>query len=350
MRVIAGISGGLDSAVASAILVEAGHDVIGVYLRLNKCNAGEERALETTKRIGIPLVVVPAEDVFKKEVEAPFLDVYRSGSTPNPCVRCNERVKFALLSTFAGKYGADSIATGHYARTAPGPDGKIAIFRGLDPSKDQSYMLYRISHKVIEKIIFPLGGMKKSDVREKGSALFPGLFDGIPESEDLCFVSRRKFLEYIRENAGPFTGGSIVKLSGEHVGFHKGLHRYTVGQRKGLDLSGGPWFVCAKNLATNKLVVGKEEDIEVRVIKCSRAVWHESPVAGVILSACHRYRSSPVGCILDSVKGTTFSCRLQDKAVGVAPGQSLVLYFNDRVYGGGIIEETWREGASEDEQ
>ncbi len=350
MRVIAGISGGVDSAVASAILVEEGHDVIGAYLRLNKYNTGEERALETAERIGIPLVVIPAEDAFKKEVEEPFLEAYRSGSTPNPCVICNERVKFAFLFSVAGKYGADLVATGHYARTAPGPRGESSIFRGLDPSKDQSYMLYRVPHKVIDKMIFPLGGMKKSDVREKGSTLFPGLFKGIPESEDLCFVSRKELGEFIREKAGPFPGGRIVKLSGDHVGFHKGLHRYTVGQRKGLALSGGPWYVCAKNLVTNELVVGKEEDIKVRVIKCGRAVWHENPVAGVALSACHRYRSSPLGCILDSVKGSTFSCMLHDKAVGVACGQSLVLYSNDRVYGGGIIEGTWRGGASDDEQ
>lgn len=344
------MSGGLDSSVASALLVEEGHEVIGVYLRLQRYDKGEERAAEAAAGIGIPLIVISAEDAFEKEVMVPFIEAYRSGSTPNPCVLCNERVKFATLISVAGKYGADAVATGHYARTAPGPAGRISIFKGLHSSKDQSYMLYRISGKVLEKMLFPLGGLKKSEVREKGLTFFPGLFEKIPESEDLCFVSRGELGEFIRREAGPFPEGSIVTPSGDHVGSHKGLHRYTIGQRKGLALSGGPWFVCAKNIKTNELIVGKEENIKVSAIKCIRSVWHENPVEGVTLSACHRYRSRPVSCVVDSLAGSSFSCLLHEKIEGVAPGQSLVLYSNDRVYGGGIIERTWRGGASDDGQ
>lgn len=344
------MSGGLDSAVASAILAENGHEVIGVYLCLQKHKKSEELAIEAAKRIGVPLVMLPAEDVFEREVARPFLEAYRSGLTPNPCVICNEKVKFALLHSVAESYGADAIATGHYARTGPGPGGAISIFRGVDPTKDQSYMLYRVAGTIIDKAIFPLGELNKSGVTEKGSYYFAGLFDGVGESEDLCFASRRELGKFIENGAGPFPEGGIVTLSGERVGTHKGLHMYTVGQRKGLAISGGPWFVCSKNLERNELVVGKREDVGVRMIKCSRAVWREDPVTGSSLSACHRYRSDPVDCVLDSVTDSSFSCLLSKQLPGVAPGQSLVLYSNDRVCGGGIIEKTWRGEASANEQ
>lgn len=343
------MSGGLDSSVASAILAAEGHEVIGVYLRLQKDDRGEERAVKTAEKTGFPLVVVPAEELFEKEVVEPFLNAYKSGLTPNPCIICNEKVKFAVLAIVAEKYGAGAVATGHYARIATGPDGRKSIFRGLDPTKDQSYMLYRIPRVMLGKIIFPLGDMGKHEVREKGNSLFPGLFDVVKESEDLCFVSRRELGDFVGEKAGPFPDGRIVSSAGCRIGFHKGLHRYTIGQRKGLSLSGGPWFVNGKNLEENELIVGTEKDARVRVAECGQSVWHQDPVAGVSFSACHRYRSRPVGCVLVGAEGSSFSCSFGENIAGVAPGQSLVLYSNDRVCGGGIIERTWRGGASDDE-
>lgn len=342
------MSGGIDSAVASAILSELGHEVIGAYLRLHEYQIGETKAFEAASMIGIPIFSISIEHVFKKEVVTPFLSEHKCGFTPNPCLICNQKVKFAILHEVAERIGADAIATGHYARIDSGPGGRAALFRGRDATKDQSYMLYRLAASSLERIILPLGEYSKTEVRKKGRHLFPGLFDTADESEDICFIPKGDLGSFIQNNAGPFSPGRIVTTSGHAIGMHSGLHMFTIGQRKGLGLSGGPWFVCRKNLVTNELIVGRKENISG--IRCREAVWHDNPVKGIALSACHRYRSRLIGCVIDSVNGSSFSCLLDEPERGAAPGQSLVLYSDDRVYGGGIIEETWRGGSVSNEQ
>ncbi|MDO9507792.1 MAG: tRNA 2-thiouridine(34) synthase MnmA [Thermovirgaceae bacterium] len=340
MKVVVGLSGGVDSAVASAILVEEGHEVIGANLRFHREGKTDERSALVAEGLGIRLLVIPAEDDFEKKVLEPFFAAYRDGLTPNPCVICNELVKFATLFSAAEKMGAHAVATGHYARIAPGPGGAESLFRASDPSKDQSYMLYRILREKFSKLLFPLGCLTKTIVRERSHSLFPGLFKGVPESKDLCFISGSQLGAVIQKNAGPFPGGKIVTVSGECIGCHSGLHRYTIGQRKGLALSGGPWFVSGKDFETSELIVGGKENLRVSKVFCTQAIWHENPVDGTTLSACHRYRSRPSKCVLGGIEETSFSCFLPEGVEGVAPGQSLVLYYNDRVYGGGIIERT----------
>jgi tRNA-specific 2-thiouridylase len=344
MRVVAGVSGGIDSAVACALLVEQGHEVICLHLSFHGADTGTDRAREVARRLGLTFLEVSVRDEFEKEVLNPFTEEWSKGLTPNPCVICNRRVKFPALVDAASKEGANAVATGHYARTAMGPGGRISLFRGIDRLKDQSYMLYRLPPETLPALLFPLGEMTKEQVSGKGRTLFPDMFDDLPESEDLCFLPDGELAEYIQGRAGPFPEGDVIDPSGKVAGKHRGLNRYTVGQRKGLGLSGGPWFVTGIDSFSNRIFVGREEDLAADLVKCRDSLWHEKPVPGKTLEACKRYRSRPVECTLVSVEGGSFTCLFPGCISGAAPGQSLVLYSGDRVYGGGIIETALRGG------
>ncbi len=344
MRVVAGVSGGIDSAVSCALLVEQGHDVICLHLSFHGADTGTGRAREVARRLGLTFREVSVRDEFEKEVLIPFAEEWKKGLTPNPCVICNRRVKFRALVDLAGEEGAHAVATGHYARTAMGPTGSISLFRGVDPEKDQSYMLYRLPPETLPALLFPLGEMTKDEVSIKGRTVFPDMFKDIPESEDLCFLPDGDLAEYLQKKAGPFPEGEVVDPSGSVIGKHRGLNRYTVGQRKGLGLSGGPWFVTGIDAWSNRLFVGREEELAADIVKCRAAVWHQKPVPGKPLAACKRYRSKPVDCTLASIDGESFTCLFAGGISGTAPGQSLVLYSGDRVYGGGIIETALRGG------
>jgi len=344
MKAVVGISGGMDSTAAAAIMLDRGFEVIGVHLRFFCSGEAEKRIERIASELGISILSLDVESLFNCKVRRPFFDDLRKGFTPNPCVICNEQVKFVSLVSVARDLGAELVATGHYARISSGLDESAALLRGVDPEKDQSYMLYRIPVTILEKTCFPLGGITKREVRAFCEERFPGLFEGVGESKDICFIPGRKLEETVELNAGPFIPGRIVTTSGEELGYHRGLYRYTIGQRKGLSLSGGPWFVVGKRMSLNELVVGRQGDLVVEEVFCSDPVWHVEPVAGERLNGCQRYRCRPYPCILEQVDDRSFSCRFTEGVSGVAPGQSLVLYYNDRVYGGGIIERAEKGG------
>lgn len=349
MKVVVGISGGIDSAVAAALLLDRGFEVVGVHLRIHSSPEVRKRIERIATALGIDCLSLEVGDLFRMKVLLPFFDDHRKGLTPNPCVICNEEVKFASLLSTAREVGAKMIATGHYARIFVDPGGP-ALGRCFDRDKDQSYMLYRLPPRSLGNILFPLGGMTKGAVRELGERRFPGLFDGVAESNDLCFIPRGELADAVGRAAGPFPSGRVVALNGEVLGMHRGLNRFTVGQRKGHSLSGGPWFVVEKRVNENELVVGRKCDLVVERVTCGDPVWHGEPASVLLLEGCTRYRGRPSPCIMEYADARGFACRFPEGVSGVAPGQSLVLYYNDRVFGGGIIKTAKKGGPSGHEE
>jgi len=349
MRVVVGISGGVDSAAAAALLVRKGFEVTGVYLRLHKENKGEDRAGHIAEILGIRFLTVSAEKIFNENVLLPFFQAYGRGETPNPCVLCNEKVKFATLFSVSDSLGGGFVASGHYAGIRNVPAGPLLV-KALDREKDQSYMLYRVPAGMLSRIVFPLGGMTKSEVREMASTVFPGVFDDIPESSDICFIPEGDLPGIVEARTGPFEPGNIIAVTGEILGRHRGINMFTIGQRKGLSLPNGPWFVVGKKIDTHDLIVGRKDDLVVGKVFCSHPVWHLEPKPGSQLEACRRYRCRADRCVISGITKTSFVCSFPGGTSGIAPGQSLVLYSNDTVFGGGIIEKAEKGGPTQNEE
>jgi tRNA-uridine 2-sulfurtransferase len=338
-RVFAAMSGGVDSSVAAALLLEAGHDVEGVTMRLLQSSAGVDDARAVCETLGIPHRAVDLREEFLRDVVEPFCDEYAAGRTPNPCVLCNDAVKFGELWRRVLPLGADLLATGHYARIVRDEHGAPWLARGADAGKDQSYFLYRLTADQLERTAFPVGELTKREVRGMARKLGLGTASAC-ESQDICFVdgSAAEFVALQRPSAG--TGGPIMDGSGSVVGQHDGIARYTVGQRKGLGLAaGGPHFVTRIEPATNTVVVGPLASLEVRSVTCGDAVWRggEGEVGVQV-----RYRQSPVAASAASAAlEADGRLRLSFAAPvsGVAPGQAAVCYRGSVVVGGGVVEE-----------
>lgn len=340
--VFLGMSGGVDSAVAAARLVDRGHDVVPVHILLSDSDAGgaRERVHRLCRHLRLPLVERDLRDLFRREIVDPFLATYRKGETPNPCIRCNERVKFPSLLDVASDRD-DRIATGHYVRIVLGVGGD-GLLRAVDRGKDQSYVLYRLDPALLPRLIFPLGMSTKTEVLEEARRRFGDLFDDVAESNDLCFLSSARRKALLRSIPGP-----IVDREGRHVGRHDGIGLYTVGQRKGLGLAGGPWYVVEIDAEGGCVVVGRKEDLFVRSVYALFPSWHRRPAPGEIFQAQHRYRTEPCRVRMDHVDDRSFSVTYLDRPQPVAPGQSLVLYDGERVLGGGVItkQEEGKTGA-----
>lgn len=344
-RVLVGMSGGVDSSVAAALLLDQGHEVVGATLRLGideihgRACCGEEAAVEARRvaaALGIQHTVVDVAEAFEREVVTPFVEEYASGRTPNPCVVCNERVKFAALLARADALGCDLIATGHYARVVASADGSRLVARAADRSKDQSYFLYRLPDEVLARALFPLGEMRKPEVRARAAALGLPVAER-PESQEVCFTGDHAALVAARrpDAARP---GAIETRAGELVGTHCGVARYTVGQRKGLGIGGpgGPWRVCAVEADRNVVVVGPPDALLARRLVLSDTVWR-TPQRSLRCSAVLRYRAQPVPCEA-SVQDHAIVVTLDAPRETTAPGQSVVLYEDDAVVGGGVLE------------
>lgn len=338
--VVLGMSGGIDSSAAAIRLQRAGFKVLGIFLDLHGHaeKGGAERLKTISQQLDIEIKTLVLQDLFTKQVLQPFADEYLSGRTPNPCVTCNERVKFLSLVETARSVKADFVATGHYARILQKTKGQFHLYRGRDPLKDQSYVLYRLPHDWYRFLLFPLGNHLKEENVSLGKEIFGSLFDDIPESYDLCFLpdGDRSTL------TGSGKPGPIVNQHGDFIGHHKGLIWYTIGQRKGLGLPGGPWYVLKLDRATNTLIVGEKADLDVRTILVGGAVWHEQPENGHFYRAQHRYRSKATTVRICPGENDRFTVLSLKPMTGVAPGQSLVLYAEDRLVGGGFIEKTER--------
>ncbi len=329
----AAMSGGVDSSVSAALLRERGWRVVGVTLSLGRGCIDEiavEAASRMADRLGIPHRVIHADDTFQRCVTGPAALAYRSGMTPNPCVACNDLVKFGFLLDAARRARA-ALATGHYARIVETPAG-LRIGRALDATKDQSYFLYRLGPDRLRDLVFPLGDLRKTDVRSLARELgLAGVH--LDESQDACI---RSLSVATRKREG--TPGPICDQEGRTIGHHAGYEAFTVGQRKGLGLSTSqPWYVVRIEPERHAVIVGPREALAVSTIIARDVVWHG--VRDAALSVQWRYRCQPRSASV-SVEHGTLTARLDAPAMAVAPGQALVCYDGDIVVGGGTIQET----------
>lgn len=352
--VVVGMSGGIDSAVTAALLQEAGYRVIGVTLTLWKDQGEEEKrwqdrscckvglARHVAKQLSIPHHTIDIQNEFQTEIIDDFCDAYLLGQTPNPCVRCNERMKFGRLLTVARELGADLLATGHYARIQYQPDrNRYALFKGADLEKDQSYFLYRLNQEQLAATLFPLGGMKKEEVYQKAAAL--GLpYEEVLESQEICFVTQKDYRAFLAENRPEAEApGKIVTDTGEVVGEHRGVAFYTIGQRRGLGVSlGERAYVTRLDPDRREVVIGSEEALLKKELVAENLVWGGigSVSAPLRVKGKVRYRTPEEEATLLPISGGRVQAKFDLPQRGITPGQSVVFYQGDEVVGGGIIQ------------
>lgn len=336
------MSGGVDSSMAAYLLKERGYELEGFTLRFTAAQREDvEMAQRVSHKIGIPYKVVDAEDAFNRDVILPFAREYSLGRTPNPCIRCNRLIKFGLLLDVVLGLGFDGLATGHYARVVCDEKG-YHILRGVDPLKDQSYFLYALGQYEISRAIFPLGEMKKDDVKVR--AREHGLPFNICESQDICFLSDGNYSSLVSRLFPP-KPGDIVDARGHILGKHKGLIYYTIGQRRHLGVCvGEPLYVLRLDSKNNCLIVGPLDGLDTNVVRIGQLSWvsGEFPVDTYGITARPRYRAKEARIKEIRQEGLTNACVLfEEKQRALAPGQSLVFYRGEEVIGGGIIEETF---------
>ena len=355
-RVLVAMSGGVDSAVAAALLHQQGYDVIGVTMRLyTEADDGALRSGRTccgiedvgdakaaAQRIGIPHYTLNLEREFDRDVISTFVDAYANGRTPNPCLTCNEKVKFSTLLDRAIAMGVDRLATGHYARIEH-EDGAYRLHRAVDDDKDQSYVLYTLGQNALARTMFPLGGMTKAQTREVARSLNLPLADK-PDSVDICFVPGGDYRALVESRGVRGTPGVIELTDGTPIGAHGGIERFTVGQRKGLGVPGPERrFVTAIDAQRNVITVGDEDALSSSVVHASASRWVVAPPAiGERLTARVRYHAEIAEVAVTSY-GTgddadRFTVEFARPVRAAAPGQALVLYRGTEVVGGGTIE------------
>jgi tRNA-specific 2-thiouridylase len=347
-RIVVGMSGGVDSSVAAARLVEEGFEVIGVTLHLagssSRCCSLEDAddARRVAERLGIRFYVANYMDDFRKQVIEPFADEYLEGRTPIPCVACNKRFKFDHLMRRARALGADAVATGHYARVRENPaTGEYELLRGRDPGKDQSYFLFNLSQQQLRRSRFPVGELTKSEVRERARELGLATAEK-PESQEICFVpdgDYARVVEEVRPERLP-GAGEIVDGAGRVLGTHSGVHHFTVGQRRGLRVDGhGRLYVRRLDAARNRVVVGTLEEGLARGAELTGVSWTggAAPAAAVSASVRIRYRHAGVSAEVTAGQGATARVHFDEPVAAVSPGQAAVFDLGDRVLGGGWI-------------
>lgn len=341
-RVMVAMSGGVDSSVAAAFLVAEGYDVIGAFMKnWDGCDWKRERrdALRVASTLGITLHTFDFERAYRERVHAYMVSEYRVGRTPNPDVLCNSEIKFDLLLRAAAELGCEKMATGHYARVQG--DGLFRLLKGVDGEKDQSYFLCRLGQEELSRVLFPIGDLKKSEVRKQARAL------GLPtatkkDSQGLCFIGKIDLASFLQNDIAPRTG-NIVTTSGEVIGTHEGVAFYTIGQRKGLGVGGmEPYFVVERRLSTNELVVAHEGDPALfsKSLTAADVQWTlgEAPPFPYTCAAKIRYRQSDQACTVVSALNETVLVTFDEPQRAVAPGQFVVLYQGDELVGSGVIE------------
>ncbi len=357
-RILVAMSGGVDSAVAAARLVDAGHDVVGVTLHLwdypekesegghSRCCAPEDQydARRTADAIGIPHFTFDRRELFARTVVSPFVDAYLAGETPSPCTACNRGVKIAELVALADRLGASSIATGHYARIARGVDGAPFLREGADRSKDQSYFLYATPRAILERLVFPLGESTKAEVRAEAIARkLPGATKG--ESQELCFVGTGAgaYASFVEARAkGRVRPGPIVDAEGRVVGRHDGIHRFTIGQRKGLGVAlGKRTFVTAIDPETGTVQLGDGDELGSRTALLDDVVLADGVALPLEARVRVRYRHEGVFGRIEASAGdkrdTSATIAFNEPVRAVSRGQIAVFYDGDRVMGGARI-------------
>ncbi len=337
--VLVAMSGGVDSSVAAALLVEAGHEVTGVTLRLwggetdsGCCSVADvEDARRVAAQLGIPHYVLNLADEFERSVVDPYVDAYAAGRTPNPCVECNRAIKFGALLERATALGFDTVATGHHARVVTGSDGRRSLRRGADVAKDQSYVLYMLGQAELARVVLPVGDLTKAEVRAEAARL--GLRTAAkPESMDVCFVRRDDRREFVRTRSTP-RAGVVVDASGAVVANHDGIEGFTIGQRRGLGVAAGaPRYVIDVDADAARVVIGRREDLLTDRVALQELRWVDrAPREGAPVLVQTRAHGDPVpGRFAGDI--VTFERRTRR----VAPGQVVACYEGDRLLGGGI--------------
>jgi len=364
--IVVGLSGGVDSAVAASLLVEQGYQVQAVTLQTWEteddattskkwqergcCKIGIARYV--AERLQIPHRVIDIREQFRAAVVQDFIQGYRAGLTPNPCVRCNERVKFGGLVDAARELGADYVATGHYAQVFPDANGRLHLYKGGDPKKDQSYFLYRLNRDWLPRLLFPVGGMQKNDVWAAAEALdLPA--DELKESQEICFVTQGDYRGFLEAEAPEIAqAGAFVGTDGAVVGTHKGVPFYTPGQRRGLGLPGAErLYVVRVDAPSNTVVVGKDEDLletactvgdlNLLGLNLIEMAQGEVPLRAQVKV---RYASPAVPATIRPMDEGRLRIEFDTPQRALSPGQSAVFYQGDRVLGGGIIEAKHANG------
>jgi tRNA-specific 2-thiouridylase len=352
--VLVAMSGGVDSSVSACLLAERGYDVLGSHMKLVHLDGVEHGCCgpqaEGDARVvadiaGFPFEIVDMSEVFGRTVLADFFGEHRNGRTPNPCVRCNEEIKFGAFLERADQLGIDFVATGHYARTERDESGRWHLLRGPDRSKDQSYMLHTLGQRELRRSLFPVGGMEKSETRALAERF--GLpVARKPDSQEVCFVPGADHASFLAEHAPHLVReGEVVDPAGNVLGRHGGSFRYTIGQRRGLGVSTGERsYVVDVDAGTNRVVVGPGELLARRGLVADRVTWvaEDAPSSSPFEADVRiRYRGDDVPAVIESIDdGVRVEFRAPQRSV--APGQSVVFYRGDDVLGGGRIVEALR--------
>lgn len=354
MRVLAAMSGGVDSAVAAARAVDAGHDVVGVHLALSRqpatlrtgargcCtveDAGDAR--RATDVLGIPFYVWDLAERFERDVVENFVAEYAAGRTPNPCIRCNERIKFSALLDKALALGFDAVCTGHYAQIRRDDEGRLELHRAVDAGKDQSYVLGVLTPNRLRHAMFPLGDTPKEQVRAEAQRRGLAVADK-PDSHDICFIADGDTRGYLERRLGS-APGDVLDQSGAVVGQHEGAYAYTVGQRRGLRIGrpapdGRPRYVLDVSPVSNTVTVGPAEQLAVDRVDAAGVTWCGAAPAGPLECQVQlRAHGEPVPAVVELTDDGAVVAHLRAPMRGVAAGQALVLYQDTRVVGAGTI-------------
>ncbi len=347
------MSGGVDSTIGAWLLKEAGYEVAGATMRLwVECEADSmaaprsccsladlEDAAQAASHLGIDHIVLDMRRDFRELVVERFVDSYRRGLTPNPCIDCNRHLKFELMLAAAKRLGMDFLATGHYARILE-EDGHYRLLAARDAAKDQSYVLYMLDQNTLPGILFPNGDFAKGDLRQRASELDIEVAEK-PDSQEICFLPSGDYREFLRERIpDAFEAGPILDMGGHRLGEHKGIAAYTVGQRRGLGISSPePLFVVSVDKAANTVVAGTREEASTRRLTAGEASWvaGEPPAAEFRAEVKTRYRMRALPAAVRVAHADSFTVDFDEPAWAVAPGQAAVVYSGDEVLGGGTI-------------
>lgn len=341
------VSGGIDSAISAYLLQEMGYEVVGVHFQFwtwenNISSLKKSRRIlidDISEKIGFRIETIKQENYFKKTIVNKYLSELSKGQTPNPCVRCNPFVKFKLLKDFAEKENIFIISTGHYARVEYKHGGNYKLIKGIDPEKDQSYVLCNLNQELLSRIIFPLGGTYKKDNIDLGKNLGLKIIE-FSESQDLCFVNSNHYKQFISESIpDSIQPGDIIDNSEKIIGQHKGLVYYTIGQRKGIRVSAKePYYVIRKDFIRNRLIVGHIDELGRDQMVVNNLNWiNKQPEMPFTCDVKIRYRSSYIRCSIDKASKNTIRVTLSQKLRDITPGQYAVFYSGDEVLGGGKI-------------
>ncbi len=351
--VLVGMSGGVDSSVSAALLVEQGFSVVGGFIKnwsdskdvwSGECQwKGERRdAIRVAAALNIPLLTFDFEEEYRRRVVDELFRGYEAGETPNPDVLCNQSIKFGLFLEEAKKLGIQYVATGHYARIERDSDGAARLLRGVDTDKDQSYFLYRVPQEALRMSLFPIGHLKKSEVREEARRLGLPVAEK-PDSQGICFIGKLDMQDFLRTRI-PSTPGEITDADGTGIGSHEGLDGFTIGQRAGIRVSRGalPWYVAEKDLKQNRLIVVQGEDhpmlyrseTDVRDLHWTRGLAPSLPLDCEVQV---RYRQDPVRCVIPVQTGIHLRVEFKTPVKAVTAGQSAVFYRGEECLGGGIM-------------